>query len=88
MEQRCLEGRASRGRGRAAPSVRGSLLPQHGVLSKEIFLSGSDLLLLAAVEAGWGPGTEPGGVLVLLGVVGSRCIGTSLINLEIPGSYF
>lgn len=70
------------------PIRQGSLLPPHGVLSQEIFLSGSDLLLLAAVETGGGLGTEPGGVLVLLGAVGSRCIGTSLINLEIPGASF
>lgn len=33
---------------RAAPSIRGSLLPQCGVLHQELFLSGSDLLWLAA----------------------------------------
>lgn len=69
----------------SAPATRGSLSPQREALCQEHFLSGSDLLLLAAAEAGWGRGTRPGGVLVLVGVGGSRCIGASLVNLEIPG---
>lgn len=73
------------GQCRVPPATRGSLPPQHEALCQEHFLSGSDLLLLAAAEAGWGRGTQPGGVLVPVGVGGSRCIGASLVNLEIPG---
>lgn len=73
------------GQCRVPPATRASLPPQREALCHEHFLSGSDLLLLAAAEAGWGRGTEPGGVLVLVGVGGSGCIGASLVNLEIPG---
>lgn len=46
---------------RSAPSIRGSLPPQRGVLHQEFFLSSSDLLLLAAAQAGWGQRVEPAG---------------------------